>query len=180
MARGFLHANKGLIEWLIEWLIWKAFNGVVITCTWGAWELAYAFVNIKPAMVMSDGWRQPNKPDILSQKIFFNRTASFNILGYYFFIFFSILLPSMNLCAYFLFQVRGPWMIRSPRMKWPSCRRGLCLSTLYPFSFSSVVRESNVTVKLSLQQPRPFQVQSMSRPCSWETNLDLTDAGHTA
>lgn len=168
MLRGFLHANKGLIEWLIEWLIWKAFNGVVITCTWGAWELAYAFVNIKPAMVLSDGWRQPNKPDILSQKIFFDRTASFNILmDMTFFIYFSILLPSLmnELCIFLVPGWRTVDDQESP-VKWPSCRRGLCLLQLYPFSFSSVVRESNVTVKLSLQQPRPFQVQSTSRPCS--------------
>lgn len=55
-------------------------------------------------------------------------------------------------------------------VKWTSCQHGSCLLQLYPFSVSSGVRESNVTVELSLQSLWPFQVQSVSRPFSWAGN----------
>lgn len=46
--RAFYMLIKWSIEGLIERLIWKAFNGVVIRCTLGTWELDCAWVNINP------------------------------------------------------------------------------------------------------------------------------------
>lgn len=63
--------------------------------------------NIKPALVLSDGWKQANKPDILSQKIFFNRTASFNILDMTWMCFWCIFWWIIAHISCFRFEDRG-------------------------------------------------------------------------
>lgn len=52
-------------------------------------------------------------------------------------------------------------------MKWTSCQHGLCLLQHYPFSVSSGVRNSNVTMELQLWKLWPFQVTSLFSLFTW-------------
>lgn len=119
---------KWSIEGLIDRLIWKAFNGVVIGCTSGAWELNCAWVNIKL-------WQ------IKTTKLDKQLLLPFARLCFWI----TLLLPYFSSCLFLLL----PELLVIPNLKgkWPSCCRGLCPPRLYPSCFSSAVREQRrVTV----------------------------------